>query len=124
LLGPWFDTLINGKILIVDELDSRLHTQLTKNLIELFHKYNNKSAQLLFTSHDVNLLDKDLFRRDQIWFIEKDQFGASQLYSLADFKAESVRKTSSYSKNYLNGKYGATSYFKIKEDITKLLTDE
>jgi len=124
LLGPWYDTLKNGKILIVDELDSRLHTQLTKNLIKLFHEYNNKSAQLLFSSHDVNLLDKDIFRRDQIWFIEKDQFGASQLYSLADFKAESVRKTSSFSKNYLNGKYGATSYFKIKDSITKLLTDD
>jgi len=124
LLGPWYDTLKNGKILIVDELDSRLHTQLTKNLIELFHKYNNNSSQLIFTSHDVNLLDKDIFRRDQIWFIEKDQFGASQLYSLADFKAESVRKTSSFSKNYLNGKYGATSYFKINDSITKLLTDE
>jgi len=124
LLGPWYDTLKNGKILIVDELDSRLHTQLTKNLIELFHKYNNNSSQLIFTSHDVNLLDKDIFRRDQIWFIEKDQFGASLLYSLADFKAESVRKTSSFSKNYLNGKYGATSYFKINDSITKLLTDE
>ncbi len=124
LLGPWYDTLKNGKILIVDELDSRLHTQLTKNLIALFHKFNNNSAQLLFTSHDVNLLDKDIFRRDQIWFVEKDQFGASQLYSLADFKAESVRKNSSFSKNYLNGKYGATSYFKINDSITKLLTDE
>ncbi len=124
LLGPWYDTLKNGKILIVDELDSRLHTQLSKSLIVLFHKYNKKSAQLLFTSHDVNLLDKSLFRRDQIWFVEKDQFGASQLYSLADFKAESVRKTSSFAKNYLQGKYGATSYFKIDENITKLLTDE
>ena len=124
LLGPWYDTLKKGKILIVDELDSRLHTQLTKNLIELFHVHNNNSAQLIFTSHDVNLLDKDIFRRDQIWFIEKDQFGSSQLYSLADFKAERVRKTSSFSKNYLNGKYGATSYFKLKDSITKLLTDE
>ena len=124
LLGPWYDTLKNGKILIVDELDSRLHTHLTKKLIELFQKYNKSSAQLLFTSHDVNLLDKELFRRDQIWFIEKNQFGASQLYSLADFNAESVRKTSSFSKNYLNGKYGATSYFEIGDNIKKLLTNE
>jgi len=123
LLGPWFDTLLNGKILVVDELDSRLHTQLTKRLIELFHKYNNKSAQLIFTSHDVNLLDKDIFRRDQIWFVEKDQFGVSHLYSLADFKAEKVRNTSSFARNYLNGKYGATSYFRIDDSIAKLLTD-
>lgn len=123
LLGPWFDTLLNGKILVVDELDSRLHTQLTKRLIELFHKYNNKSAQLIFTSHDVNLLDKDIFRRDQIWFVEKDQFGVSHLYSLADFKTEKVRNTSSFARNYLNGKYGATSYFSIDESIAKILTD-
>lgn len=124
LLGPWYDTLKNGKILIVDEIDSRLHTKLTQRLIELFHKYNEKSAQLIFTSHDTALLDKELFRRDQIWFSEKDQFGTSNLYSLADFKAESVRKTSSYYKNYLNGKYGATSFFEINDEITKLLKDE
>ena len=123
LLGPWYDTLKNGKILIVDELDSRLHAQISKRFIEFFHKYNNNSAQLLFTSHNINLLDKDLFRRDQIWFVEKDQFGASHLYSLADFKAERVRKTSSFLKNYLNGKYGATSYLRINDNIAKLLTN-
>lgn len=124
LLGPWYDTLKNGKILIVDELDSRLHTQLTKKLIELFHKYNKRNSQLIFTSHDISLLDKNLLRRDQIWFTEKDQFGASQLYSLADFKTEDVRKTSSYFKNYMNGKYGATSTFDIADNLIELLYNE
>lgn len=121
LLGPWYDTLKNGKILIVDELDSRLHTHLTKKLIEFFHKYNKRHSQLIFTSHDTSILDKDLLRRDQIWFTEKDQFGSSQLYSLADFKTENVRKTSSYYKNYLNGKYGAISFFDIDNHLIELL---
>ncbi|NOX88347.1 MAG: ATP-binding protein [Calditrichaeota bacterium] len=123
LLGPWYDTLKNGKILIVDEFDSRLHPLLVKKLIEFFHKYNKKNAQLVFTSHDISLLDKDLMRRDQIWFVEKDQFGASQLYSLADFKTEKVRKTSSYYKNYINGKYGAISSFDIDNRLVELLYD-
>lgn len=124
LLGPWYDTLKNGKILIIDELDSRLHTHLTKKLIELFHKFNKRNAQLILTSHDTSLLDKELLRRDQIWFTEKDQFGASQLYSLADFKTEEVRKTSSYNKNYLNGKYGAISFFDIDDKLIELMYDE
>lgn len=124
LLGPWYDSLKNGKILIVDELDSRLHTHLTKKLIEFFHKYNKRKAQLIFTSHDISLLDKDLLRRDEIWFTEKDQFGSSQLYSLADFKTEEVRKTSSFFKNYLNGKYGAISFFDIDNHLIELLYNE
>jgi AAA15 family ATPase/GTPase len=124
LLGPWYDTLKNGKILIIDELDSRLHTHLTKKLIELFHKFNKRNAQLILTSHDTSLLDKELLRRDQIWFTEKDQFGSSHLYSLADFKTEDVRKTSSYHKNYLNGKYGAISFFDIDNKLIELMYDE
>jgi AAA15 family ATPase/GTPase len=124
LLGPWFDTLRNGKILIIDELNSRLHTHLTKNLIELFHKYNKNNAQLIFTSHDTALLDKNCFRRDQIWFTEKDQFGISQLYSLGDFKTDNVRNTSSFFKNYLNGRYGAVSFLNIDSDLVELLYNE
>ena len=121
LLGPWYDTIKNGAVLIIDELDSRLHTRITRKLIELFNNKRNKNAQLIFTSHDVNLLDKDLFRRDQIWFVEKDQFGASSLYSLADFKAEQVRNTSSFSKNYLSGKYGAVSHIEINKKMEDLI---
>ncbi len=111
LLGPWYDTLKNGKVLIIDELDSRLHAQLTQKLINFFHNENNTNAQLICVVHDISLLTKDIFRRDQIWFTEKNQFGASDLFSLADFKSDTVRNKSSFHKNYLQGKYGAVPYF-------------
>ena len=104
-----------GKILIVDELDSRLHTKLTTELIKIFQsEINTKNAQLIFASHDTNLLRKDLFRRDQIWFTEKTKFGATDLYSLVEYKinqATSVRNDASFEKDYLIGKYGAIPYF-------------
>ena len=115
LLGPWLDTLENGKILIVDELDSRLHPLLTMELVKLFHsKLNKKNAQLVFASHDTNLLRKDIFRRDQIWFAEKDEFGATDLYSLVEYKinqATAVRNDASFEKDYLLGKYGGIPFF-------------
>lgn len=124
LLGPWYDTLKYGKILIVDELDTRLHTLIVKFLIQFFHQLNINNAQLIFSSHDVNLLDKDFFRRDQIWFAEKNQFGISNLYSLSDFKALNVRNTSSFEKNYLFGKFGAISYLKINRSFAEDLFNE
>jgi AAA15 family ATPase/GTPase len=124
LLGPWFDTLEKGRILIVDELDSRLHTKLSTELIKVFQSsINVKNAQLIFASHDTNLLRNDLFRRDQIWFTEKDKTGATDLYSLVEYKinqATSVRNDASFEKEYLMGKYGAIPYF---GDIPKFLND-
>lgn len=124
LLGPWYDTLKNGKILIVDELDSRLHTMLIKQLIRYFHLTNKENAQLIFAIHDTNLLTKNIFRRDQIWFIEKNQFGESELYSLGDFKSEKVRKKSAFDKNYEDGKYGAIPYFINDQKLIDLLYGE
>ena len=124
LLGPWYDTLQKGKILVIDELDSRLHTNLTLRLVDFFHRYNKKGAQLIFAVHDVSLLNKDTFRRDQIWFIEKNQFGASELFSLADFKTEKVRNKSAFDKNYIQGNYGAVPYFEIDEQLNQLLYGE
>ena len=124
LLGPWFDTLESGKILIVDELDSRLHTKLTIELLKIFQSaINTKNAQLIFASHDTNLLRNDLFRRDQIWFTEKDNTGSTDLYSLVEYKinqATSVRNDASFEKDYLIGKYGAIPYF---GNIQKFLND-
>ena len=124
LLGPWFDTLEKGKILIVDELDSRLHTKLTTELLKIFQSgINTKNAQLIFASHDTNLLRNDLFRRDQIWFTEKDNSGSTDLYSLVEYKinqATSVRNDASFEKDYLIGKYGAIPYF---GNIPKFLND-
>ncbi|MEA2018031.1 MAG: ATP-binding protein, partial [Campylobacterota bacterium] len=90
--APILNTLKEGKILMIDELDASLHPMLTKHLIDLFHnkEINKKNAQLIFVTHDTNLLNKLTFRRDQIWLTEKDKYGATDIYSLAQFK--NVRK--------------------------------
>lgn len=124
LLGPWYDALKNGKVLIVDEIDSRLHSLLTLKLVELFHGFNRTNAQLIFASHDTNLMDKDVFRRDQIWFVEKNQFGSSELYSLSDFKSSRVRKKAAFEKNYKEGKYGAIPYIESDNKLAELLYGE
>jgi AAA15 family ATPase/GTPase len=121
LLGPWYDSLQNGKVLIIDELDSRLHSHLTLRLVDFFHKYNLNNAQLICVANDITLLNKKIFRRDQIWFIEKNQFGVSELISLGDFKTNKVRNKSAFDKNYLDGKYGAIPYFGIDEKLNQLL---
>jgi uncharacterized protein len=110
LSGPILDVLNSGSVLVIDEIDTHLHPLLTYAIIELFQspKSNPKNAQLIFTTHDTNLLDAKRFRRDQIWFVEKDNEGASRLYSLADFK--DVRKNSNYEQDYLEGRYGALPY--------------
>jgi len=108
--APILDTLENGKILIIDELDASLHPILTQHLIKLFHdeNINKNNAQLIFATHDTNLLKKTIFRRDQIWLSEKDKYGSTDLYSLAQFK--NVRKNEDFEKQYIHGKYGAIPY--------------
>ncbi len=91
-----------GKGLIIDELNTKLHPLLLKYLIDLFYK-EDKFAQLIYTTHDTSLLDKRYFRRDQVWFVEKDALGKATLYSLAEFK---VRNDASFEKEYLGGLYG------------------
>jgi len=113
--GPIFDTLQNGKILIIDELDSKLHPLITMQIIKLFNspETNPNNAQLLFTTHDTNLLTTDIFRRDQIWFTEKDEIEQTDLYSLDDFvfaDGTKVRKDANLEKNYIAGRYGAIPY--------------
>lgn len=104
--------LESGGILFADELDANLHPLLLRYLINLFHDpaNNPNHAQLLFTTHDVFTLDKDNFRRDEIWFVDKDDRGVSELYSLAEYKQENGMKTrndASYGKDYILGKYNA-----------------
>ena len=109
LAAPIFDVLNQGKVLIVDELDSSLHPLLVRGLIKLFSnkETNPKNAQLLFSTHDTSILDKSLFRKDQIWFVEKNKEQASTLSSLADF---SPRETEAWEKGYLIGRYGAVPF--------------
>lgn len=108
LAGPIVDCLDRGMTLIIDEMDSRFHPLLTEAIVELFHspETNPHNAQLIFTTHDVGLMESTRFRRDQVWFVEKDQTGASHLYSLAEFRG--VRNDESFVRAYLRGKYGAT----------------
>ena len=107
-----------GSVLLVDELNARLHPLLVRNIILTFlnPEINTRNAQLIFTTHDIWQLSNDLLRRDEIWFVEKDKDGVSSLYSLADFVDESgakIRKDESFAKNYLIGKYGAIPSLKV-----------
>lgn len=106
MIGPILDIVRNGLTLVVDELDTSLHTLLVRRIIQLFHDtdLNRRGAQLVFTTHDTSLLDAhDLFRRDQVWFVEKDRDQASRLYSLTEF---SPRKGEALERGYLMGRYG------------------
>jgi AAA15 family ATPase/GTPase len=115
LSGLILDALQTGKILVIDELDAKLHPNLVSKLVELFNSKdkNRHGAQLICNTHDTNLLSAKLFRRDQIWFTEKDRYGAVTLYSLHDFMLEDgdkVRKGADFETNYIKGRYGAIPY--------------
>lgn len=109
------DTLDNGGVLFVDELNARLHPLLLRHILQRFlnQETNQHGAQLIFTSHDVSNMTNELLRRDEIWFVEKDKDGLSSLYSMAEYKdeaGESSRKDLNYMKNYLYGRYGGIPY--------------
>jgi AAA15 family ATPase/GTPase len=109
-IGPWLDSLKNGNLLLIDELHDNFHPLMVKFLIEIFHNkdMNTSNAQLIFTTHETSVLNQDTFRRDQIWFCEK-QNRATTLYPLTDF---SPRKgVDDLEKGYLSGRYGALPFF-------------
>lgn len=106
------DTLKNKKVLVIDELDKSLHPYLVQYIVEIFNnsEFNKNGSQLIFNTHDTNLLDLNILRRDQIWFTEKNkENGVSDLYSLSDF---SVRKQENVEKGYMLGRYGAVPFIK------------
>jgi uncharacterized protein len=109
LAGSVVPALKFGSVLVVDEIDARLHPLITCAIIALFNnpETNPHNAQLILTTHDTNLLSNSIFRRDQVWFVEKDRFGASHLYSLVEFK---VRNDASFEKDYIHGRYGAIPF--------------
>jgi AAA15 family ATPase/GTPase len=130
LAGPILESLENGSLLVVDELEAKLHPLLTRMIVRLYHSdvSNPHGAQLIFATHDTNLLEHVKFRRDQIWFTEKDRQQATDLYSLAEIKIareggteKKVRKDARYKKDYFRGKYGAIPYL---GEFEKLLTGE
>jgi hypothetical protein len=113
-IGPWLDSLEKGHVLLIDELHDNFHPLMVKFLVDLFHNTatNKTNAQLIFTTHETSILSQDVFRRDQIWFCEK-QNKATVLYSLVEFKPR--KGVTDLEKAYLSGRYGALPYFK---DIT------
>ena len=123
LLGGLYSTLQAGTLFVIDEFDSKLHPNLSRKLVELFHKHNVNNAQFIITAHDPTLLDSAIYRRDQIWFIDKDQFGASELYPMSQFKAaaDGLRGTSDFRKMYLSCHFGAAESMDISEELTNLI---
>ena len=110
-------TFEKGKVLVIDEIDRSLHPFIVKFLVNLFRNpsVNTKGAQLIFNTHDTTLLSLDTFRRDQVYFTEKDaETGATDLYSLDEFP---VRKTDNIEKGYLLGRYGAIPFLETEEII-------
>ncbi|MBW4663827.1 MAG: ATP-binding protein [Chroococcus sp. CMT-3BRIN-NPC107] len=109
LAGLIVNTLKQGRIIVIDELDASLHPLISQAIVELFNsnETNPNNAQLVFMTHDTNLLSNKLLRRDQIWFMEKNRYGATDLYSLAEYK---VRNDASFESDYIKGRYGAIPY--------------
>lgn len=121
LLGAIYDTLKWGKVFFIDEFDSKLHPNLSLKIIELFHKFNKKNAQFIITAHDPTMLDKDVFRRDQIWFVDRNQFGISELYPMSNFKAsDGLRNMSDFRKKYLNSDFGAAESMELTKEFISL----
>jgi AAA15 family ATPase/GTPase len=109
LAGPIITALKEGEVLVIDEFDARLHPLISLAIIEMFNskETNPNNAQLILTTHDTNLLSNKIFRRDQIWFTEKNRYGATDLYSLAEYK---IRNDSTFESDYIKGRYGAIPY--------------
>ncbi len=119
LIGLFITALMEGRLVVIDEFDARLHTLLSKAILKLFNSNIIKSkGQLLIASHDTALLDRELLRRDQIYFVEKNIYGASKVTSLVEFKP---RKDTPLDKNYLDGKYGGIPFI---ADLENLISNE
>ena len=118
-------SLLDGTVLVIDELDAKIHPVLLRHIIMMFNDMaiNKHKAQLIFTSHDLSTMNNDVFRRDEIWFVAKGKAQNSQLYSLVEFKdskGSSVRNDEKYDKRYLEGRYGADPYLKTIIDWGKV----
>ena len=117
LLGPIYDSIQKKHVLVCDEIDSKFHTLLMKYILKIFNK-DNKECQLIASAQDTNLIDKDIFNEDQIWFVNKNEFGESGMYSLIESK--NLTNTD-YASSYLKGAYNAIPLFENKDIIENLL---
>lgn len=117
LFDFFYDALQNGYTLFIDELNAKLHPLLVRYIVSIFHnpETNRNNAQLIFTTHDLYILTRDVFRRDEIWFTQKNPLGLSTLYSLVEYRVDDntkVRSDASFSKDYASGRYGAIPLLK------------
>lgn len=122
LLCPFIDIILNGKVLVCDELESNLHESIVYEIVKFFtNSSHNSSAQIIFTTHETGLLNLDIFRRDQIWFTEMEKSERhTDLYSLVEIK--SVRKEENFGKCYISGKYGAIPM--LNSNFSKTINEE
>ncbi|MBX0330173.1 ATP-binding protein [Oscillochloris sp. ZM17-4] len=128
LAQPLLHALRVGGMIAIDEIDARLHPLLTRAIMRLFNarETNPRNAQLICTTHDTNLLDARLLRRDQIWFVEKSRRGVSDLYSLVEYRVDKriVRNDASFEKDYIAGRYGAIPYLGSLASVLGTIDDE
>lgn len=110
----FLDLFRNECVYFIDEIERSMHPSLIRELLRNFSKQDNSKGQMIFTTHESNLLDQEIFRQDEIWFVEKNQEGSSSLYSLNDFKEH---KTIDVRKGYLSGRYGAIPFLANLESI-------
>ncbi len=122
--GIILDALETGRVLVVDEFEKNLHPSITQFLIKLFHNptTNPKFAQLIFATHDITQLSDDSFRRDQVWFTEKNEFGATSLYQCSDIKG--IRLGTPLDKWYSSGRFGATPLINDVDFLIEMQEDE
>ncbi len=109
LVAPLLGATLSGRVVFIDEFEARLHPKLTREIVKFWFTsgLGKTGAQLIAATHDTGLMSPDLLRRDQIWFTEKDEQGASALYSLAEFSSDRVRPTTQFERQYLQGIFGA-----------------
>lgn len=125
LLGPIYNAMKSGGLLLVDEFDSKFHTLLSKFLFSIFHSQSENGSQIIAAVQDVNLMSTEFFRRDQIWFVDKDiETGGSNVYSLVEYKEKQRALKSSYGHDYLTGAFDAIPLFNNYKEIDGLMTEE
>lgn len=121
LLGPIYDSIQNKRILIIDEVEAKFHSLLTRFLFRTYHQKNDAGSQIIAAAHDTSLMNTQDFRRDQIWFVDKNAQGSSEIYSLVEFKEKSRQLKQQYGPDYLAGAFGAVSLFDSFTQIDEVM---
>lgn len=121
LLGPIYDSIKNKRVLVIDELEAKFHSLLTRFLFKIYHQENTTGSQIIAAVHDTALMDTRDFRRDQIWFVDKNDQGSSEIYSLVEFKEKARQLKQQYGPDYLAGAFGAVSLFENLAEIEEAM---